>query len=357
LQIKVTFLIPRPFPPKKVNTPAPINMTELQETAAKKHPLEILENIRQKEKREFINISAPMVRYSKLAFRETVRKYNVDICFTPMILADVFRNSALSRDCELQVSHSDEPLIVQFAASNGKDAADAAEMICNYSNGVDINCGCPQSWAWREGIGSYLSSHPEITEDIVDQVKRRTCSIKMLDGLRSFPCSIKIRIDKDLRKTVELCQRAEKMGCDMVTVHGRLKSQKNEGKANLDAIKLVKEHLSIPVFGNGGIESISQANEMASYTKVDGVMVAQGLLYNPALFAGCTETPIECVKEFVDNSLRYPLSSSNHFIFHHHLMYMLEKRMRKPERTFFNTIQSTAGVLDYLEENYSNIFP
>jgi tRNA-dihydrouridine synthase 4 len=323
----------------------------------KKHPIEILETVYQQGNRKYLNVSAPMVRYSKLAFRETVRKYNVDLCFTPMILADVFRNSALSRDCELQISHSDDPLIVQFAASNGKDAADAAEMVCRYSNGVDINCGCPQSWAWQEGIGSYLSSHPEITEDIVDQVKRRTSSIKMRDGSRSFPCSIKIRIDRDLKKTVELCQRAEKMGCDMITVHGRLKSQKNEGKANLDAIKLVKEHLSIPILGNGGVETVSQADEMASYTKVDGIMVAQGLLSNPALFSGYSETPIECVQEFVDNSLRYPSSSSNHFIFHHHLKYMLEKKIRKSERTYFNSIQSTAGVLDYLDEHYFNLFP
>jgi len=78
-----------------------------------------------------------------------------------MILADVFRNSQLSRDAELKTSHSDTPLVVQFAASNGKDAADAAQLVAPFVSGVDINCGCPQSWAMQEEIGAFLSSRPE----------------------------------------------------------------------------------------------------------------------------------------------------------------------------------------------------
>ncbi|KAJ3371996.1 tRNA-dihydrouridine(20a/20b) synthase [NAD(P)+]-like protein [Kappamyces sp. JEL0680] len=255
-------------------------------------------------KQGYLNIAAPMVRYSKLPFRDTVRKFGVDLCYTPMILADVFRNSSLSREAELTTSVQDTPLVVQFAASNARDAADAAEMVARHTNGVDINCGCPQPWAYQEGIGSFLLTKPEIVQgtpcaltiDIVDQIKRRTAPVKMADG-SSFPCSIKIRIDKDLKKTVELCRRAEKVGADWITVHGRVRSQKNEGAADLDAIQLVSQSLGIPVFGNGGITSIAQADAMVRHTGAKGVMVAQGLLENPALFAGYEHTPLECVKE------------------------------------------------------------
>lgn len=260
-----------------------------------------------------------------------------------MILADVFRNSHLSRDAELTTSSTDEPLFCQFAASNGKDAADAAELVAKYVNGVDINCGCPQAWAIQEGIGAHLSKNPDIVEDIISQVKRRTSSVKM-DNRDSFPCSIKIRIDSDLKKTVELCQRAEKMGCDLITVHGRLRNQKNEGKPNLDAIKLVKEHVSIPVFGNGGVESLEQANQMVQATGVDGVMVAQGLLKNPAMFQ-TPLTPNSCVSDFVSQSINH---GSCFFIFHHHLQYMLEDQMSRSERKYFNALPSTSAVLDYL---------
>ena len=42
---------------------------------------------------EPVKICAPMVRYSKLAFRRLVRKYDADLCFTPMIVADAFVKS------------------------------------------------------------------------------------------------------------------------------------------------------------------------------------------------------------------------------------------------------------------------
>ena len=87
-----------------------------------------------------------MVRYSKLPFREVVREYNVDVAFTPMILSDVFKYSTFSRDVEYQTNPKDDPVIVQFAASNATDLADAAELVARDCNGVDLNCGCPQKW-------------------------------------------------------------------------------------------------------------------------------------------------------------------------------------------------------------------
>jgi tRNA-dihydrouridine synthase 4 len=289
-----------------------------------------------------------MVRYSKLAFRELVREYHVDLCYTPMILADVFRNSALSRDAEFITNEKDEPLIVQFAAQNGKDAADAAEMVARYCNGVDINCGCPQKWAIQEGIGSFLLTKPETVKDIVDQIKRRTTVVKMQDG-SSFPCSIKIRIDDDLQKTIELCRRAEKAGVDWITVHGRTKKQKNADTVNYEAIRMVQESVSVPIIANGGITSIDEASQVVARTGSRGVMVAQGLLENPGLFAGHTYTPIEAVKSYARKAIEY---GTNHFVFHHHLMYMLDPSMSRQEKKQFHSLYSIPAVLDYLHDHY-----
>ncbi len=94
----------------------------------------------------YLRICAPMVRYSKLAFRQVVRNYNVDVAFTPMILSDVFKYSKEAKEIEFQTNEQDQPVVVQFAASNATDLADAAELVARYSNGVDLNCGCPQKW-------------------------------------------------------------------------------------------------------------------------------------------------------------------------------------------------------------------
>lgn len=65
----------------------------------------------------------------RLAFRDLVRRYDCDICFTPMILADSFVQSSKARDNEFSTNERDEPLIVQFAAKTPADFADAAEMV------------------------------------------------------------------------------------------------------------------------------------------------------------------------------------------------------------------------------------
>ena len=36
--------------------------------------------------------------------------------------------------------------MVQFAARNGKEFADAAELVAPFADAVDLNCGCPQRY-------------------------------------------------------------------------------------------------------------------------------------------------------------------------------------------------------------------
>ena len=52
----------------------------------------------------------------------------------------------------------------------------------------------------------------------------------------------------------------------------------------------------------------------------------------------------------VDISLKY---GTQFQCFHHHTHKMLENSMSKAERRVFNTLQSTAAVIDYLDSNYN----
>ncbi|XP_076351647.1 dihydrouridine synthase 4 isoform X1 [Tachypleus tridentatus] len=290
---------------------------------------------------QYTTICAPMVRYSKLPFRMLVRKYGCDLAFTPMIVSNSFVHSAKARDNEFTTCFGDRPLVVQFAANNATDLADAAELVAPYADGVDLNCGCPQRWALSEHYGAYLINNAELVKDMVLQTRNRISDQKFL-------ISIKIRIHYDIRKTVDLCQKAQQAGVSFITIHGRTLEQRKE-PVNIQAIKTVKDSLSIPVFGNGDVFSLKDADNLYEQTGVNGVMSARGLLQNPALFAGYHYTPRDCVQDWLDISLNL----GTHFTsFHHHLMYMLEKIMPRPERRVFNTLSSTAAVLDYLQMNY-----
>ncbi|BFZ10945.1 hypothetical protein BsWGS_13984 [Bradybaena similaris] len=299
------------------------------------HPLELF------LQKNVVNICAPMVRYSKHAFRLLVRKYDCHLAFTPMIVSNCFVRSIKARDADFTTTYDDRPLIVQFAANNSYDFANATEIVAPFSDGVDLNCGCPQRWAMAEGYGACLLRKPDLLCDMVKQARTRV-------GNDNFTVSVKIRVHKDIRETVDLCQKVEKMGVSFLTVHGRTKDQRCE-PVDLDAVRTVKDSVSIPVVANGDIQLINDVKEVVEKTGVNGVMAARGILANPAMFAGYNETPVDCIKDWMDIALSTGTPFS---CFHHHLIFMLEHVLTKSERNVFNSLMSTSAILDFLRYNY-----
>jgi len=292
------------------------------------------------ESKDLVKICAPMVRYSKQGFRTLVRKYGCDLTFTPMIISNSFVRSIRARDSDFTTNARDRPLIVQFAASTPTDFANATEIVAPFCDGVDLNCGCPQRWAMQEGYGACLLKHPELICDMVKQARSRVNN-------SDFTVSIKIRIHKDLKQTVDMCRQAEAAGASFITVHGRTKDERCQ-PVHMDAIRTVKDSVSCPVVANGDIRSLDDALRVRAETGVDGVMAARGILANPAMYAGYKSTPLQCVKDWVDMGL---CVGTPFPCFHHHLIYMLEHTWCKPERTVFNSLASMSSVLNFLEEN------
>lgn len=70
------------------------------------------------------------------------------------------------------------------------------------------------------------------------------------------------------------------------------------------------------------------------------------------MFAGYSQTPLKCVQEYIEKAIGY---GTNHFLFHHHLMFMLDGMMTKAEKRHFNTLSSIPAILDYLEDHYEII--
>nr|XP_041577512.1 tRNA-dihydrouridine(20a/20b) synthase [NAD(P)+]-like isoform X2 [Taeniopygia guttata] len=211
---------------------------------------------------QVVKICAPMVRYSKLAFRTLVRKYSCDLCYTPMIVAADFVRSAKARDSEFTTNKGDHPLIVQFAAKEAQVLCDAACIICPFADGIDVNCGCPQRWAISEGYGACLINKPELVKDMVRHVRNQIDNPK-------FSVSIKIRIHEDLKRTVDLCQKAEAAGVSWITVHGRTIEERHQ-PVHYDAIKIIKQSMSIPIVANGDIKSLKEAENVHHLTEADG---------------------------------------------------------------------------------------
>ncbi|KAL7023419.1 hypothetical protein ACKWTF_012605 [Chironomus riparius] len=308
---------------------------------------DILEVLKNPKNGKFCCVVAPMVRYSRLEFRSLARNYGADICFTPMTIANSFIRSEKCRQVEFTTNLEDNPVIAQFAANCTTDFLYATQMIQNYVDGVDLNCGCPQKWAKEDGYGCYLLKKSEVIEDMMKTVRRNTPS--------DFSVSIKIRLlTKDIKNTVELCRQLQSLNVSFITVHGRTPSEKSssDNPVDYEAITEIKKSLSIPVIFNGDVSSLDDANKFYEHTRCDGFMSARGMLANPALFAGYKETPVSCIHDWIDihHQQNDRMTFQN---FHHHLVFMMESMLNKAERNLFNDFTKKKQCLEFLEEKFS----
>uniref|UniRef100_A0A060T2F9 tRNA-dihydrouridine synthase n=1 Tax=Blastobotrys adeninivorans TaxID=409370 RepID=A0A060T2F9_BLAAD len=303
------------------------------------HPVRVIE--RCKKEGRVAHVSGPMVRYSKLPFRELVRQFNTDIVYTPMILAREFVRNQVARDSDFTTNKEDRPLVIQFGANNVVDISRAARMVQPYVDGIGLNCGCPIKEQVREGIGAALMTQPQLVADMVRAVKE-TCG-------KEFCVEVKIRIHKDLDETVRFAKMVEEAGADMLTVHGRLKAQRSSTPPNLEAIKLIKDTVSIPVVANGDAFGTESVENIVKKTGVDGVMAARGILSNPAMFAGFNSTPWKAIELFWDYATGYGLPFR---LIQHHFSEMLDGVLSKKEKKDMNECNSLVDLIEWFDTRF-----
>lgn len=104
----------------------------------------------------------------------------------------------------------------------------------------------------------------------------------------NVPVSCKIRVFPNLQDTIKYAKMLEDAGCSLLAVHGRTRDEKDGKKfrADWNAIKAVKNALRIPVLANGNVRHMEDVQKCLEETGCEGVLSAESLLENPALFAG-----------------------------------------------------------------------
>lgn len=291
-------------------------------------------------------IAGPMVRYSKLPFRQLCRDYDVDIVYTPMILAREFVRNGNARLADFTTNSKDTPLIVQVGVNNVTDLLKFTDMVGPYCDGIGINCGCPIKEQIREGVGCALIYNPKLLASMVSAVKQ-----KYGDTLR---LETKIRIHDDLDQTIDLCNKVCDAGVDWITIHGRTRTTRSSQPVNLDAIKYIVSKIkyrNVPVVANGDCFKLSDLERIGNYTNVEGVMAVRGLLNNPALFAGYDRCPWGCIEKFWYWAIEY--SCLPYQLIQHHLFCMLEDmQLQRDLLKEIMLIKNTSELIDWFDLHF-----
>ncbi|KAI1819585.1 dihydrouridine synthase 4-like protein [Xylaria intraflava] len=362
------------------------------------HPLKVFDAA--KSQGRYLYACAPMVRYSKLAFRQTVHHYGTDLCWTPMILAKEFNRNNFARDSDLTMATTghEVPTIAQFGSNSPLELSRASSLAAPFVNGVDLNCGCPQSWACAETLGAALMEKRELVRDMVIATRQRLRDDGWAVGKetdtdhptgKGRSVSVKIRVHKDLRKTVDFITTVlgdeQNRNIDWLTIHPRTRHTQSSVPINLEALELLTNMFGdkLPILVSGDVFTLSTLpytshllEPQPTFTsdatlessgpaaagltrphlpKLAGLMSARALLANPALFAGHETCPWEAVDVFMNNVARAPLPLKLGI---HHLTEMCgagfgpdrSALLSKKERVRLTEFDNWIDIIDFIDE-------
>lgn len=220
---------------------------------------------------------APLAGYTNKVYRKICHDMGASLIYTEMISDKglLYENEKTWKLCE--IDKNEHPTALQLFGGDIDELTKAAKLIDARSDCdiIDINMGCPVKKVLKAGSGSSLLRNVEYLEKMVRSVVQNV----------SKPVTVKMRIgfDHNSLNYLEVAKAIERAGAKAICVHGRTKSDFYNGKVNLEAIKEIKENVSIPVIGNGDVKTVEDLDNMLK-TGVDLVMIGRASFGNPWIF-------------------------------------------------------------------------
>lgn len=222
---------------------------------------------------------APMAGVTNTVFRGLCKELGADVLTTEFVSAEgiLHRNERTRR--YLEFTAAERPVGVQLFGADPVRLGDAVRAVIDWvgPDFIDLNFGCPVNKVVAKNGGSALLRDCPLLRRVAAAV------VKAADPL---PATAKIRIGWDAGSVnaLETARILEGEGIARIAVHGRTKAQGYTGEADWNVIGEVAAAATIPVIGNGDIDSPAIALARLGGSGVAGLMIGRAAMSRPWIF-------------------------------------------------------------------------
>jgi tRNA-dihydrouridine synthase B len=228
---------------------------------------------------DFPLLLAPMEDVSDPPFRAVCKDNGADLMYTEFISSEGLIRDAIKSRKKLDIFEEERPVGIQIFGGDEESLSLAAKIVeVTNPDLLDINFGCPVKKVALRGAGA------GVLKDIDLMVRLTSAVVKST----SLPVTVKTRLgwDDNTRNIEEVAERLQDTGIKALAIHGRTRTQMYKGKADWTLIGKIKENprITIPIFGNGDIDSPEKAVEYKNRYGVDGIMIGRAAIGYPWIF-------------------------------------------------------------------------
>ena len=222
---------------------------------------------------------APMEDVSDPPFRAVCKENGADLMYTEFISSEGLIRDAIKSRHKLDIYDYEKPIGIQIFGGD-EDSLAMASRIVDATNPdlLDINFGCPVKKVACKGAGA------GVLKDLDLMVRLTNACVKAT----RLPVTVKTRLgwDEDNKNIEEVAERLQDVGIKALAIHGRTRSQMYKGEADWRLIAKVKNNprITIPIFGNGDIDSPQKALDYKNRFGVDGIMIGRAAIGYPWIF-------------------------------------------------------------------------
>ena len=228
---------------------------------------------------DFPLLLAPMEDVSDPPFRRLCKLHGADLMYSEFISSEGLIRDAMKSKMKLDIFDYERPVGIQIFGGDEEAMEQSARIVdAVQPDLVDINFGCPVKKVVCKGAGAGVLKDVDLMVRLTQSVIKGT----------NLPVTVKTRLgwDENSINIDEVAERLQDIGVQALTVHARTRAQMYKGHSDWSHIERIKNNprITMPIFGNGDIDSPEKALEYKNKYGLDGMMIGRAAIGYPWIF-------------------------------------------------------------------------